>query len=62
MDAQGRLLLPQLLRDEAKIVADVVVLGMQTTLEVVNHDEFKGTLVAAPLTNEDLDALSQFGL
>ena len=62
MDAQGRLLLPQLLREQAKIVTDVVVLGMQGILEVVNHDEFKGELKKAPLTTEDLDALAGFGL
>jgi MraZ protein len=62
MDAQGRLLLPQLLRDSAKVTSDVVVLGKQGILEVVNHDEFKGQLDKAPLTAEDLAALSEFGL
>ncbi len=31
MDAQGRMLLPQLLRDSAKVTAEVVVLGRRRT-------------------------------
>lgn len=62
MDAQGRLLLPQLLRESARVTGDVVVLGKQGILEVVNHDDFKGRLEEAPLTAEDLAALSEFGL
>jgi MraZ protein len=34
MDAQGRLLLPQLLRESAKATGEVNVLGVQTMLEV----------------------------
>ena len=60
MDAQGRLLLPQILRDEAKVTGDVVVLGMQSILEVVNHDLFKPQV--GPLTAEELNALAEFGL
>ncbi len=41
MDAQGRVLLPQILRETAKLGGDVVVFGAQTYLEVANHDEFK---------------------
>jgi len=37
MDAQGRVLIPQLLRELAKVTGDVVVLGKQTFLEVANH-------------------------
>ena len=60
MDGQGRLVLPQLLREEAKVLGDVVVLGKQGILEVVNHDQFKPE--AKPLTNEELAALAEFGL
>jgi MraZ protein len=62
MDAQGRLLLPQLLRESAKVVGDVVVLGAQTYLEVVNHDAFKAELEAKPLSEDDQKALAEFGL
>ena len=36
MDSQGRLLLPQVMRQTAKLTGDVNVLGMQTILEVMN--------------------------
>lgn len=62
LDAQGRLLLPQILRETAKITGDVVVFGMQNYLEVTNHDEFKRNLEANPLTPEDEKALADFGL
>ena len=62
MDAQGRLLIPQLLRETAKVMGEVVVLGTQTFLEVVNHDMFKAELDVAPLTEEDQAALADLGL
>lgn len=67
MDGQGRLLLPQLLREEAKLTTEVVVIGKigvlePGILEVVNHEQFRGQIVAQPITKEDLDALAGFGL
>ena len=61
MDAQGRLLVHPLLRDAAKISGEVSVLGMQNFLEVWNHDRFVKTVMAAPLTDDDLQELSEFG-
>ena len=40
IDGQGRVLLPQILRESAKLMTDVVVFGMQTYLEVANHEAF----------------------
>lgn len=60
MDAQGRVLIPQLLRETAKVTGEVVVFGVQTFLEVVNHDSFKAEM--APMTEADQMALSEFGL
>jgi len=62
MDAQGRLLVPQLLRETAQVTGEVVVFGVQTFLEVVNHDLFKAEMDAAPMTEADQVALSEFGL
>ena len=62
MDDQGRLLIPQLLRDSAKVAGEVVVLGKQRILEVVNHDDFKAEMDKAPLTPEMLAALAEYGL
>ncbi len=62
MDAQGRVLMPQILREAAKISGEVVVFGMMTYLEVTNHDAFKQNMDASPLTNEDAASLASFGL
>lgn len=62
MDAQGRVLLPQILREQAGVMGDVVVFGMQSYLEVANHDAFKQHMDANPLTAEDEQALAAFGL
>ncbi len=62
LDVQGRLTVPQLLRESARVTAEVVVLGSQTYLEVVNHDDFKAKLDAEPLTEADMAALADLGL
>ena len=62
MDVQGRVLVPQILREAAKIAGDVVVFGMQTFLEVSNHDAFKQNMDASPLSTADEESLAAFGL
>ncbi len=62
MDPQGRVLVPQVLRESAKVAGDVVVFGKMTFLEVANHDIFKAKLDAEPITAEDEAALASFGL
>ena len=58
LDSQGRIVIPPLLRDSARMVGEVVVLGMQDHLEVWNRELFERRLQAEPMTDEDLDALS----
>jgi MraZ protein len=62
MDAQGRVLLPQILRESAKLAGDAVVFGKQTFLEVANHDVFKQEMDVDPWTDEDRQALAGLGL
>ena len=62
MYEQGRVVLPQILRGQAQVMGDVVVFGMQTYLEVANHESFKQNMEANPLTEEDRQALAEFGL
>jgi MraZ protein len=62
MDAQGRVLIPQVLRESAKTVGDVVVFGKLNYLEVANHDLFRAKLEAEPLTAADEAALAALGL
>jgi MraZ protein len=63
MDAQGRLLIPQKLRELAKVMGDVNVLGSQTLLEVVNAElfdaEMKKASGAVELTDADLMAFAE---
>ena len=47
MDSQGRLLLPQVIRQKAKLAGDVNVLGMQTILEVTNLEMFEAERMGA---------------
>ena len=62
MDAQGRVLLPQILRESAKVMGEVVVFGKQTYLEVANHEAFRQNMDANPMTAEDEESLARFGL
>src|ERR1700735_1069280 len=67
MDGQGRLLIPQVLRDSARVgsdgqPADVVVFGKQGYLEVANRAAFEAELKAAPLSVEDQATLAGLGL
>ena len=62
MDEQGRVLIPAILRQAASVKGEVVVLGSQTYLELVNHDAFKAELEAQSLTMDDQAALADLGL
>ena len=60
MDTQGRVLLPQILRERAGLAADVVVYGAQTYFEVLNRPEVEKQ--EQKLTAEDLAGLSELGI
>jgi MraZ protein len=62
MDAQGRLLIPQLLREAATLASDVAVLGMQAYLAVVDDKKHRASLEENPLTDADMDALGAAGI
>jgi MraZ protein len=62
VDDQGRVLLPQILREEAGLAGDVVVFGMHTYLEVANRERFRQDMEANPLTEDDQQVLAGFGL
>jgi MraZ protein len=62
MDAQGRLLIPQLLREAAALAGDVAVLGLQTHLAVANDEKHRARLAENPLTDVDMDALGAAGV
>jgi len=62
MDAQGRLLVPQILRDKAAITGEVVVSGRLDHLEVWNRERLEGRLEEEPFTDEDFRILSDSGI
>jgi len=62
MDKQGRVLVPALLRDEAQMSGEVVVMGQMDYLVVWNHEIFRGRLDSEPLTNEDFEKLAELGI
>ena len=63
MDAQGRLLIPQLIRDTATVKGEVNVLGYQDHLEVVNAELFQADVMGSgttiELTASDLAAFAE---
>ena len=62
IDGQGRLLIPQLLRESAEVKGDVLVFGNLTYLEVRNAEAFRKHLEANPLTQEDEKTLADLGI
>jgi MraZ protein len=62
MDGQGRLLMPQLLRDAAKIRGEVAVTGQLTYLVVRNLDDYRQEMEQQPFTPEDEKTLDDLGI
>jgi MraZ protein len=62
VDVQGRILIPQILRESAGMSGDVVVTGELDHLVVWNHERFLKLLEEEPLTDEDFRALTQYGI
>ena len=62
MDGQGRLLLPQLLRETGQIKGEVAVLGNLTYLVVRNLELFKREIEEEKFTPEDEKTLDELGI
>jgi MraZ protein len=62
IDAQGRVVIHQRLRDSAGMAGEVDVLGEVDRLEVWNHERLVSKLQAEPFTDDDAKALSEFGI
>ncbi len=62
MDGQGRILIPALLRESAAMKGEVAVIGHLKHLEVWNMERFREHLEREPLTDDDLEALSNAGI
>ena len=63
LDRQGRVLLPQMLRDSAAMLGEVSVLGLQNHLAVWNQKRlYERLFKKEPFTEEDGKVLSEFGI
>ena len=62
IDGQGRLLIPQLLRESAQIKGEVAVAGMLTYLEVRNLEAYRREIEENKFTPEDEKTLDELGI
>jgi MraZ protein len=62
MDGQGRLLLPQLLREAAQLKGDVAVVGYQKYLEVRNLEQYRKQVLDDKITPDDAKTLDELGI
>lgn len=71
MDGQGRVLLPQRLREKAKLMGEEVCVigkmlkpkepGYPGILEVINDATYTAEMEAAPITDADRSVMAEFG-
>lgn len=62
LDKQGRLVIPAYLRESAQMQGSVDVLGVQTRLDVWNHDVLKKQLADEPFGEDDERAMAEFDI
>ncbi len=62
LDNQGRVVIPQKLRDRASIRGEVRVFGRINYLEVWNEELFAAKLESEPWTDEDGLSLAEYGI
>jgi MraZ protein len=62
MDGQGRLLLPQLLREAAQLKGEVAVTGNLTHLVVRNLEAYRTEIEEQSFTSEDEKTLDDLGI
>lgn len=61
-DAQGRILIPQILREKAEMNGEVVVSAELDHLVVWNRERIERTLDEEPFTDDDLRVLTEHGI
>ena len=62
IDGQGRVLIPALLRESAKIQGEVAVIGNLTYLEVQSIEAYRKDIEENPFTAEDEKTLDELGI
>jgi MraZ protein len=61
-DAQGRFVIPPILREAAQLMGEVAILGQMDHLAIWNRGGFERRLVAEPMTSDDLAQLAELGI
>lgn len=61
-DAQGRFVIPPILREAAQLTGEVAILGQMDHLALWNRGGFERRLAAEPLGTDDLAQLSELGI
>jgi MraZ protein len=61
-DAQGRFVIPPILREAAQLTGEVAILGQLDHLALWNKGGFERRLAAEPLTSDDLAQLAELGI
>src|SRR5262245_9713011 len=62
MDSQGRVLIPQMLREQAAMTGEVSVLGLQNHLAVWNQKRLLDRFKNEPFTDDDGRVLAEHGI
>ena len=62
MDSQGRILIPQRLREAVQIRDEVNVMGKTRFLSLWNDENYKAKRLNQPFSKDDARELSQFGV
>ncbi|HSK42730.1 MAG TPA: division/cell wall cluster transcriptional repressor MraZ [Candidatus Binatia bacterium] len=62
IDGQGRVLIPALLRETAKVQGEVAVVGNLTYLEVQSIEAYKKDIEENPFTQDDEKTLDELGI
>ncbi len=61
-DAQGRFVIPPILREAAQLIGEVAILGQMDHLAIWNRGGFERRLAAEPMTTDDLAQLAELGI
>jgi len=59
IDAKGRVLINQTLREKAKLNTEVEVIGLNNHLEIWNKDVLNSVIEEKPLTEEDFESIAR---
>ncbi|HRD01680.1 MAG TPA: hypothetical protein PLP57_03420 [Candidatus Saccharicenans sp.] len=59
IDAKGRILINQTLREKARLNTEVEVIGLNNHLEIWNKDVLNSVIEGKPLTDEDFESIAR---